>query len=275
MFEVRGPPHLRILVCSGSRRGPSPRFVNLFGNPFESGSYSTELQPILSGSFSRPSTSVSSVHWFEPFSPSYSVLPSGSSLHLFIRSFYVFHPFLLHARRWDVDLHSISTKIARRDDGAFSSSTSEVPAILASPRLTYLLKRITLYEFSPCGDRSNSIEITLTGSLYPIFEKFTFKTRIGPVPHGTNYLGEAGQLGPMSIVLYSLDGCPYCEKVEEALDEQGIDYETRWVEGLHSKRDEVKRISGQRSVPVLIDEDRGVTMGESDNIVEYVETSLA
>ena len=79
----------------------------------------------------------------------------------------------------------------------------------------------------------------------------------------------------MSIVLYSLDGCPYCEKVEEALDEHGIDYETRWVEGLHSKRDEVKRVSNQRSVPVLIDEDAGVTMPESDNIVEYVETSLA
>ena len=79
----------------------------------------------------------------------------------------------------------------------------------------------------------------------------------------------------MSIVLYSLDGCPYCEKVEEALDEHGIEYETRWVEGLHSERDEVKRVSNQRSVPVLIDEDAGVTMPESDNIVEYVETSLA
>ena len=79
----------------------------------------------------------------------------------------------------------------------------------------------------------------------------------------------------MAVILYSLDGCPYCEKVEDALDEHGIDYETRWVEALHSKRDEVKRVSNQRSVPVLVDEDAGVTMGESDNIVEYIETSLA
>jgi glutaredoxin len=79
----------------------------------------------------------------------------------------------------------------------------------------------------------------------------------------------------MSVILYSLDGCPYCEKVEDALDERGVEYETRWVEGLHSKRDEVKRVSGQRAVPVLIDEEAGVTMGESDNIVEYVEGSLA
>ena len=79
----------------------------------------------------------------------------------------------------------------------------------------------------------------------------------------------------MSLVLYSLDGCPYCEAVHEALDDRGIEYETRWVEPLHSDRDEVRRASGQRVVPVLVDEDAGVTMAESENIVEYVETSLA
>jgi len=79
----------------------------------------------------------------------------------------------------------------------------------------------------------------------------------------------------MSVTLYSLDGCPYCEKVHEALDDNGIDYETEWVEALHSERDEVKRVSNQRSVPVLVDEDHGVTMGESERILEYVETTLA
>jgi glutaredoxin len=79
----------------------------------------------------------------------------------------------------------------------------------------------------------------------------------------------------MALTLYALDGCPYCEKVEDALDEHGIEYETRWVEALHSERDEVKRVSGQRAVPVLVDEERGVTMGESDNILDYVETTLA
>ncbi|WP_227376791.1 glutaredoxin family protein [Haladaptatus halobius] len=78
-----------------------------------------------------------------------------------------------------------------------------------------------------------------------------------------------------SITLYSLDGCPYCEKAHDALDDAGVEYETKWVEALHSKRNEVKRVSGQRGVPVLVDENRGVTMAESDNIVEYVEQSLA
>ncbi|GAA0229031.1 glutaredoxin family protein [Haladaptatus pallidirubidus] len=78
-----------------------------------------------------------------------------------------------------------------------------------------------------------------------------------------------------SITLYSLDGCPYCEKVHDALDDAEIEYETEWVDALHSNRNEVKRASGQRGVPVLVNEDSGVTMAESEKIVEYVEQSLA
>ena len=79
----------------------------------------------------------------------------------------------------------------------------------------------------------------------------------------------------MALTLYALDGCPWCEKVHDALSEAGIDYETEWVEALHSKRDEVRRVSGQRAVPVLVDDERGVTMAESANILEYVERTLA
>ncbi|MFB6233761.1 MAG: glutathione S-transferase N-terminal domain-containing protein [Halopenitus sp.] len=79
----------------------------------------------------------------------------------------------------------------------------------------------------------------------------------------------------MSITLFALDGCPWCEKVHDALEEAGVEYETEWVEALHSTRNEVRRVSGQRAVPVLVDEDRGVTMAESANILEYVERTLA
>jgi glutaredoxin len=79
----------------------------------------------------------------------------------------------------------------------------------------------------------------------------------------------------MALTLYALDGCPYCEKVSEALDEHGLDYETEWVEALHSERNEVRRVSGQRAVPVLVDDERGVTMAESENILDYVEVTLA
>jgi glutaredoxin len=79
----------------------------------------------------------------------------------------------------------------------------------------------------------------------------------------------------MAITLYQLDGCPYCEKVADRLDELDVDYDTEWVEALHSERNEVKEVSGQRGVPVIIDDETGVTMPESDRILEYVESSYA
>jgi len=79
----------------------------------------------------------------------------------------------------------------------------------------------------------------------------------------------------MSITLYALDGCPYCETVHDALAANDIEYETVWVEALHSDRNEVKRVSGQREVPVLVDDGHGVSMPESTNILQYVERTLA
>jgi len=79
----------------------------------------------------------------------------------------------------------------------------------------------------------------------------------------------------MAVTLYQLDGCPYCEKVADRLDEIGVDYETEWVEAMHSERNEVKRVSGQRGVPVIVDDETGVTMAESDRILEYVNSTYA
>jgi len=77
----------------------------------------------------------------------------------------------------------------------------------------------------------------------------------------------------MTLTLYQLEGCPYCELVVDRLEELDVDYESIWVEGLHSQRNEVRRVSGQRAVPVIVDEDRGVTMAESERILEYLDNS--
>lgn len=77
----------------------------------------------------------------------------------------------------------------------------------------------------------------------------------------------------MSITLYRLEGCPFCEFVVDELDELGLAYDSVWVEGLHSKRDVVERVSGQRQVPVVIDDDYGVTMSQSARIIEFLETT--
>lgn len=74
-----------------------------------------------------------------------------------------------------------------------------------------------------------------------------------------------------AITLYRLQACPYCERVVRKLQEYDLDYRSRFVEPMHSDRDVVKRISGKRSVPAIVDENTGVTMSESANIVDYLE----
>ncbi|GAA0523273.1 Glutaredoxin [Halorubrum aquaticum] len=73
------------------------------------------------------------------------------------------------------------------------------------------------------------------------------------------------------ITLYRLQACPYCERVVRTLDRLGIEYRSRYVEPMHSERNVVKRVSGARSVPAIVDRETGVTMSESANIVEYLE----
>jgi len=73
------------------------------------------------------------------------------------------------------------------------------------------------------------------------------------------------------ITLYRLQACPFCERVVRKLDEYGIEYHSRFVEPMHSDRNAVKRVSGSRTVPAIVDETTGVTMSESANIVEYLD----
>jgi glutathione S-transferase len=73
------------------------------------------------------------------------------------------------------------------------------------------------------------------------------------------------------ITLYRLQACPFCERVVRKLEEYGLAYESRFVEPMHSKRDAVKRESGVRTVPVIVDENTGLTTAESANIVEYLD----
>ena len=73
------------------------------------------------------------------------------------------------------------------------------------------------------------------------------------------------------ITLYRLQACPFCERVVRKLDEYDLDYHSRFVEPMHSDRNVVKRVSGSRTVPAIVDEQTGVTMSESANIVTYLE----
>lgn len=73
----------------------------------------------------------------------------------------------------------------------------------------------------------------------------------------------------MALELYEIDMCPYCDKVRKKLDALGLEYESVSVPKPHSKRDEVHELSGQRSVPVLVDD--GEVVADSSRIVDYLE----
>jgi glutathione S-transferase len=75
-----------------------------------------------------------------------------------------------------------------------------------------------------------------------------------------------------SLELYELPGCPYCAKVKTKLDELGLAYVSHEVPRSHSERTEVKDVSGQTGVPVLVDPAHDVEgMAESDDIVAYLD----
>jgi glutaredoxin 3 len=76
----------------------------------------------------------------------------------------------------------------------------------------------------------------------------------------------------MALELYELPGCPYCAKVTSKLADLDLDYESHEVPRSHSDRTEVKEVSGQTGVPVLVDTDHDVEgMPESDDIVAYLD----
>jgi glutathione S-transferase len=76
-----------------------------------------------------------------------------------------------------------------------------------------------------------------------------------------------------AMTLYRLQACPFCERVVRVLDEYDLEYESRYVEPMHSDRDVVKRLTGKRTVPALVDDRTGVTLTESATIVSYLETT--
>ncbi len=71
----------------------------------------------------------------------------------------------------------------------------------------------------------------------------------------------------MPLTLYHFDACPHCEKVRLALALERLPYES--VEIDPADRTEVLRVSGQPSVPVLVEED-GAAIPDSLAILRHL-----
>ncbi len=80
---------------------------------------------------------------------------------------------------------------------------------------------------------------------------------------------DAAPGAPKKMTLYSADWCWYCQRVVDKLQELAVDYHYVEVPVFHSKRSEVLAVSGQTSVPVLVDGD--VVLDDDDDIIPYLE----
>lgn len=69
--------------------------------------------------------------------------------------------------------------------------------------------------------------------------------------------------------LYALTGCPYCDMVEERLAQYGVKYERVEVPRAHADRHEVIQVSGQPTVPVLVDGE--IVLDDEEKILPYLD----
>ncbi|MBI2108670.1 MAG: glutathione S-transferase N-terminal domain-containing protein [Parcubacteria group bacterium] len=75
------------------------------------------------------------------------------------------------------------------------------------------------------------------------------------------------------LILYVKTGCPFCAKVLRAAAEIGITLDERNIADEKNLADLMEK-GGKRQVPFLVDEEKGVSMYESDDIVKYLESRI-
>ena len=73
--------------------------------------------------------------------------------------------------------------------------------------------------------------------------------------------------------LYNIDGCGYCAMVRNELAQMGIEYEKIDVPWSHPERKEVYEVSGQTTVPVLVDRD--TILADEYEIIDYLKKNYS
>jgi glutathione S-transferase len=95
------------------------------------------------------------------------------------------------------------------------------------------------------------------------------------VGRGTRCRGTRELSAVQPLVLYNMEGSPYCRKVREALSELDLEYIVRNVPRGSPKRAALVERGGKMQVPYLVDPNNGREMYESDAIVAYLEGEYA
>ena len=73
------------------------------------------------------------------------------------------------------------------------------------------------------------------------------------------------------LLLYKMEGCPYCEKVLKHLEEKSLQFKSLDIAD-PVNLDELIHLGEKEQVPFLVDTDHNAKMYESDEIIQYVDT---
>lgn len=73
------------------------------------------------------------------------------------------------------------------------------------------------------------------------------------------------------LLLYKMEGCPYCDKVIKHLNEHSVTYRALDVSD-PVNFDELLHLGGEDQVPFFVDTEHNVKMYDSGKIIEYVDT---
>lgn len=73
------------------------------------------------------------------------------------------------------------------------------------------------------------------------------------------------------LLLYKMEGCPYCEKVLKHLEEKHLQFRSLDIAD-PVNLDELLHLGGEQQVPFFVDTDHNAKMYESDDIIQYVDT---
>lgn len=77
------------------------------------------------------------------------------------------------------------------------------------------------------------------------------------------------------LTLYYKPTCPFCQKVLSAAEELNVSFELKDISVDDSAAAELIERGGKRQVPFLVDEDKGVEMYESDDIIVFLKENCS
>lgn len=72
------------------------------------------------------------------------------------------------------------------------------------------------------------------------------------------------------LELYQREECPFCHKVRVALNDLELDFICRVSKTGSAQREIMLKLGDKPQVPFLVDQEKGVMLYESDDIVEYL-----